>query len=144
MLILGITYTTQGIHAFAWTLVVLWWLDEFPYVLRIVSITCVYSLVVAHTSSSVNRADSRLGPGQWETSLQSNAVSHWLGANLESALVMIERVHIKASIHWAVLDVLPPNLVKTRSSEIGCFDNRIALKFGRYLGNHAAEVHVKF
>ena len=33
-----------------------------------------------------HRADSRLAPSQWETSLQSNAVSHWLGANLESAL----------------------------------------------------------
>ena len=32
------------------------------------------------------RADSRLAPSQWETSLQSNAVSHWLGTNLESAL----------------------------------------------------------
>ena len=32
------------------------------------------------------RADSRLAPNQWETSLQSNAVSHWLGTNLESAL----------------------------------------------------------
>ena len=32
------------------------------------------------------RADSRFAPSQWETSLQSNAVSHWLGANLESAL----------------------------------------------------------
>ena len=32
------------------------------------------------------RADSRLAPSQWETSLQSNAVSYWLGANLESAL----------------------------------------------------------
>ena len=32
------------------------------------------------------RADSRLAPSQWETSLQSNAVSHWLGANLESTL----------------------------------------------------------
>ena len=29
------------------------------------------------------RADSRLAPSQWETALQSNAVSHWLGANLE-------------------------------------------------------------
>ena len=27
-------------------------------------------------------ADSRLASSQWETSLQSNAVSHWLGANL--------------------------------------------------------------
>ena len=33
-------------------------------------------------------ADSRLAPSQWETSLQSNAVSHWLGANLESALCL--------------------------------------------------------
>ena len=32
------------------------------------------------------RADSKLAPSQWETSLQSNAVSHWLGANLESAI----------------------------------------------------------
>ena len=33
------------------------------------------------------RADSRLAPSQWETSLQSNANSHWQGANLESALL---------------------------------------------------------
>ena len=32
------------------------------------------------------RADSRYVPNQWETSLQSIAVSHWLGANLDSAL----------------------------------------------------------
>ena len=32
------------------------------------------------------RADCRFVPSQWETSLQSNAVSHCLGANLESAL----------------------------------------------------------
>ena len=32
------------------------------------------------------RADSRFVPSQWETSLQSNTISHWLGANLESAM----------------------------------------------------------
>ena len=31
------------------------------------------------------RVDSRFAPSQWEKSLQSNAVSHWLGASLESA-----------------------------------------------------------
>ena len=36
---------------------------------------------------SVYRADSRFVPSQWETSLKSNTVSHWMGANLESALV---------------------------------------------------------
>ena len=34
------------------------------------------------------RADSRLAPSRWDTLLQSNTVSHWLGANLESALSM--------------------------------------------------------
>ena len=34
------------------------------------------------------RADSRLTSNQRETSLQSNAVSHWPGANLESGLQM--------------------------------------------------------
>ena len=37
--------------------------------------------------TNISMADYRLAPGQWETSLQSNAVSHWLGANLESALI---------------------------------------------------------
>ena len=32
------------------------------------------------------RADSRFAPSQWETALLCNAVSHWLGTNLESAL----------------------------------------------------------
>ena len=31
-------------------------------------------------------ADSRFVLSQWETSLQSNGVSHWHGLNLESAL----------------------------------------------------------
>ena len=31
----------------------------------------------------VDRADSSFAPSQWETSLQSNDVSHWLVANLE-------------------------------------------------------------
>ena len=34
------------------------------------------------------RTDSRFAPSQWETSLQSKAVSHWLGVNLESTLCL--------------------------------------------------------
>ena len=40
-----------------------------------------------HFRTAHVRADSRLTPSQWETSLQSNAVSHWLGAKLESVLL---------------------------------------------------------
>ena len=32
----------------------------------------------------LHRADSRFAPSQWETSLQGNAISHWLGTNRES------------------------------------------------------------
>ena len=46
----------------------------------------------------VSRADSRLAPSQWETSLQSNAVSHWLGANLESTPCILLNF-----IHWHIL-----------------------------------------
>ena len=35
---------------------------------------------------SLIRADSRFAPNQWETALRCNAISHWLGASLESAL----------------------------------------------------------
>ena len=39
-------------------------------------------------AESIYTADPRLMPSQWETSLQCNAVSHWLGANLESAMYL--------------------------------------------------------
>ena len=45
-----------------------------------------YSSLCNHDSMLL-RAYSRLAPSQWETSSQSNAVSRWLGANLESALL---------------------------------------------------------
>ena len=45
------------------------------------------------------RADFRLAPSHWETSLQSNAVSHWLGANLESALLLHDRICVLCYWH---------------------------------------------
>ena len=37
-------------------------------------------------SGQCSKTDSRFAPSQWETALLCNDVSHWLGANLESAL----------------------------------------------------------
>ena len=48
---------------------------------------CVWSVV--WPSQVYYRAHSRFAPNQWETSLQSNAVSHWLDTNLESALYFV-------------------------------------------------------
>ena len=41
-------------------------------------------------------------------------------------------------------DVLPSNLVKFRSLDIGCHNYRIVLKFDRHLGTDAADVPAKF
>ena len=58
-----------------------------------------------YISMGMCRADSRLEPSQWETSLQSNTVSHWLGANLESALdvttfLVIDTVQLLPEFSW--------------------------------------------
>ena len=34
------------------------------------------------------KAHSRLAPNQWETSLQNNVISYWLGANLKSLIAI--------------------------------------------------------
>ena len=48
---------------------------------------------------------SRLAPSQWETSLQSSTVSHWLGANLESALgVYLGGILIVSKFHKATFE----------------------------------------
>ena len=45
--------------------------------------TCTRGGIINQLIYSV---DSRFAPSQWQTALQSNDVSYWLGANLESAL----------------------------------------------------------
>ena len=45
-----------------------------------------FTYVIFDNATYPHRVDSRLAPSQWDTALQSNAVSHWLGANLEAAL----------------------------------------------------------
>ena len=54
---------------------------------------CLLWRGIAHNMVKVKcrsffKAESRLAPSQWETSLQSNAVSQWLGTNVESALFL--------------------------------------------------------
>ena len=47
-----------------------------------------------------NRADSRFAPSQWEVALQSNDVSHWLGASLESALNVMRQHYGSKHTFW--------------------------------------------
>ena len=53
---------------------------KYPALIQIISrIACMIIGLCCKTYS-------RLAPSQWETSLQNNPVSHWLGANTESDL----------------------------------------------------------
>ena len=82
------------------------------------------------TGVIICRADSRFGPSQWETSLQSNAVSHWLGANQESALIWIamykhgsmwttHRSHMKF-VGWIQGPLLPTEICQ-HNTELGAW-----------------------
>ena len=73
----------------------IWWLlwpalsgkDNFKWQGSCFSIWCYTGLILG------------LHPSQWETALRSNAVSHWLGANLESALINLV---IKLCKSWSL------------------------------------------
>ena len=67
------------------------------------------------------RADSKLAPSQWETSLQSNTVSHWLGANLESALILW--LKNGRSCYLLLHDVLNDRLVLLTLNMLSCFED---------------------
>ena len=64
---------------------------------------CADLLSSSNTNTKYHRAASRLAASKWGTSLQSNAISHWLGANLESTmyhiLELIDTTPRRSAIH---------------------------------------------
>ena len=60
-----------------------------------------------------HRADSRIAPcSQWETLLQSNAISHWLGANLESALLSSDNTLSSCMLSIQIFSKTPQEMNK--------------------------------
>ena len=49
---------------------------------------CVWKMLLEWNPCLKCKADSRFVPNQWEMSLHCNTVFNWLGANLESALIL--------------------------------------------------------
>ena len=73
------------------------------------------------SKKEIYRANSRLAPSQWETSLLSNAVSHWLGTNLEAALIYITFVcFITKSFLTYSLFFPPTPALSTISRHLSC------------------------
>ena len=57
----------------------------------------------------ISRADSRFAPSQWETTLLCNDVSHWLGASLESTLILmsinlLQDCFLMPQLVWVILE----------------------------------------
>ena len=70
---------------------------------------------------------------------------NWILTKLHLKLTFIVLPHYcLGCVFTKRTDVLPQDLVKTRSREIGCYNDHIALKFDRHLGSAAAEVPVEF
>ena len=62
-----------------------WWFKS-PWHSCNIIISLSIFLQFDQTILCTHRADSRFAPSQWETALLCNDVSHWSGANIESAL----------------------------------------------------------
>ena len=73
---------------------------EWNYLATQAAITWYYNNMIV---TMIFRADSRFAPSQWEASLQNNAASHWLGANLESALVLIRQQNLQRTSCLALM-----------------------------------------
>ena len=82
------------------------WLDKYAMFGGISENRHFYQKVVMSRCSEwfLFRADSRFAPSQWETALLCNDVSYWLGASLESALLI-------TSFSWMKVHniLFPPN-----------------------------------
>ena len=70
------------------------------------------NLIYIDYIDGLTRADSRFAPSQWETALLCNNVSHWLGANLESALLTqecwLQCINLLLNIHVTVVQDYRP------------------------------------
>ena len=91
------------------------------------------------------RADSRFAPSQWETALLCNDISHWLGASLESALVLDCRImwwsvvkKMLTLLHWCNprRDILANG---SRALQGCCINGKTFPRLPWYLGLHTSE-----
>ena len=92
-------------------------------------LSCVYRFTTDVLGRfKLTKVCSRLAPNQWETSLQSKAVSHWLGANPRTVLNVIgcqRRYHRIALLggdngpsHWKPRVVVMPVLSSLTAPEV--------------------------
>ena len=57
-------------------------------------------MLLCYHYNIILRADSRFAPSQWEMALLCNDVSHWLGANLESTLILVEKTLTESELKY--------------------------------------------
>ena len=79
----------------------------------------------------------------WENICTGICIAHHCSALKRLMLMTWRWTGHDISLLEITQDVLPPNLVKSRSREIICHNDRIAMKFDRHLGNVAVNVPCK-
>ena len=91
-------------HSLVWCFYNKYWFESCMF-LNPVQHLNPFRIFLWHSSETYTRADSRFTPSQWERSLQSNAVSHWLGTNLESALLHLSLDRL-VLVKWTEMQVM--------------------------------------
>ena len=76
---------------------------------------------------------SRFAPSQWETALLCNDVSHWLGASLESALMLHGRVMLTWLSSLMTAHLPPVSHVKYSSGTISVITHAASCHYHRVI-----------
>ena len=95
----------------------------------------VFSIVFVRMHNT-KAADARFAPSQWETSLQSNIVFHWLGANLESGLCSTYTSSSQRSINAF------PNQTLFYRTDIESDTHDISVRRGLHLPDQLSEIYL--
>ena len=90
------------------------------------------------------RLNKRLSKQSWGWWFETPSWSLWRHCNENWRYgLLCSMIHPTGPLFTKRTNVLPQDLAKSRSREIGCYHDRIFLKFDRHLGSTAAEVPVK-
>ena len=78
------------------------------------------------------RADSRFVPNQWEMLLQSNGISHWLGTNLEYALLYVFYINSRKKLfcNESFMNCPPPHIFSSPHSLPFILDHPLSDSWG--------------
>ena len=75
--------------------------------------------------------------------MQFMSISSFISKSLENSNFYFCHLYYLRSLFTKPMNLLPQDLVKSRSHEVGCYNDPIALIFDKHFGSTDAEMHNK-